>query len=806
MKTISAPILRRLSRPRTKSKLALALVLTLFITGFIAIYVAPLFFSLPDKLNQSPEPGQHFTDRNGTPLRRLLNQDLAIDAPASLDEIPDALIEATLSVEDARFRQHNGIDSLGLVRAAYDSLRAGRMVSGASTISQQLIKITSPVKPRNLHNKVVEILTARKLEMTWSKDEILVAYLNRLPYGNLLSGCRAAARGYFNKPLSDLSLAECSLLAGLPNRPSHLNPQRHFEKAKKRQRWVLGRMLKTSKITQEQYQHAIAQAIQLRPVGSFVFEAPHMVDLILNQSFHSAQQGPIPTAPVKTTIDLPLQHFVEQSVLSQLQQLEQRSNNASSLQAAAVVIDNASGEVLALVGSRSYFKSGSGQINGAWTPRSPGSALKPFTYLIALERGDSAATLLDDLPLEFMTPTGAYRPVNYDRRFRGPVTFREALATSLNVPALRLLDELGGPAVLQSSLEKLGLSTLTQSPSHYGLGLTIGTAEVRLLELTNAYACLARLGRYADYRLATHCKENTTLLSPTPLPTREMFDPDACYILADILSDSQARRSAFGLNSPLNLPFKVACKTGTSTDFRDNWTIGFTPRYTVGVWVGCFDNQPMPRISGVVGAGPIFHDIFEHLYSATNQNPTWYPRPDHIVTARIDPLNGKRLPEPGLGPQLHQAQHTRSEVFRAQNLPRPISAEDYDFQDRTLLPTRYATWFAKNNHTLQNRAAIRIPTIPASSPKKDTPFQILSPLAGTTVYLDKDLPNGGRVFKLKTSSQAATGIIWSSPTLRIDSKETSSPIAILEPGTHQLIATDPSSAYRASVTLTVESL
>ncbi len=776
-------------------RFVLASALSLLVTGFIFIYIAPLFFSLPEELTKPQEPGQYFTDRNGTSLRRLLNKDLAIDSPATLEEIPGNLIEATLAVEDARFRQHNGIDPLGIARAGYDSLRAGRLVSGASTISQQLIKITSPSKPRNVRNKVVETLYARKLEMAWSKDEILVAYLNRLPYGNLLTGCRAAARGYFNKPLSDLSLAECSLLAGLPNQPSRFNPYRHMESAKKRQSWVLKRMLKTGRITQQQYQHAVSQDIQIRSSSQSTFEAPHLVDLILNAPPASIESTDKSSAPIKTTIDLHLQHFVEQSIRSQLQLLEQSSSHASSLQAAAVIIDNSSGEVLSLVGSRSYFNSGSGQINGAWTARSPGSALKPFTYLMALERGDSAATILDDLPLEFMTPTGAYRPVNYDRRFRGPVTLREALATSLNIPAIRLLNDLGGASVLHQTLLDLGLTSLNKKPSFYGLGLTIGTAEVRLLELSNAYACLARLGRHADYRLSS-------VSEPAPLVTRELFDPDACYILADILSDRQARVSAFGLNSPLNLPFKVACKTGTSTDFRDNWTVGFTPQYTVGVWVGCFDNQPMPHISGVIGAGPIFHDIFAHLYSDPSRKPSWYTRPAHITSARIDPLNGKRLtsPEPNATP-IHP-RHSRLEIFRDQNHPSFASPLDYDQQGRTLLPARYAAWFSEAKHALHNRASI-LP--PANSPGENTPFQILRPMANTVVYLDDDLPNGGQIFTLKTNSPTSR-IHWTSPTLQIEHHPDAPSIAILKPGTHRLTATSPSNGYSTSVTVNVESL
>ncbi|MCF6310981.1 MAG: penicillin-binding protein 1C [Verrucomicrobiales bacterium] len=786
-----------------KAKIALSLLGVFSIATWLCLSIAPLFFELPEALLSDPQAGKLFTDRTGHSLRRLLNADLAIDTPATLDEIPQHLIEATIAVEDSRFYQHRGTDSLAIARAATNSLRARRMVSGASTISQQLIKLTSPAKTRSLGNKITEALTARHLEKQWDKNKILSAYLNRLPYGNLLTGCRAAARGYFNKPLADLSLAECSLLAGLPNRPSYFNPRQSMDKAKKRQAWVLQRMLLSHKITHEQYQHALQQKIQLHHSGGLTFQAPHLVDLILSQTESKLPNSQAPSSPIRTSIDLETQQLIEQTINNHLQQLEQDRPHASALQAAAVVIDNRSGEVLSLVGSRDYFNSNSGQINGAWIARSPGSALKPFTYLIALERSNSAATLLDDLPLEFMTSSGSYRPVNYDRTFRGPVTYREALATSLNVPAIRLLNQLGGPEVLQSKLTQLGISTLKQAPSHYGLGLTIGTAEVRLLELTNAYACLARLGRYAPYRLTS---PDATADSHTdvPIPSTQLFSADACYLIADMLSDPTARAPAFGLNSPLNLPFKVACKTGTSTDFRDNWTIGYTPKSTVGVWVGCFDNQAMPKLSGAVGAGPIFHDIFTQLYSKSDDPPSWYARPQNIVAVRIDPLNGKRLAESDSPSPAAAPHHSRLEIFRQNNLPPIALPSDYDAKGRTLLPARYHTWFTNSPHQLHQRAAIT-PLNQTLQPNSSSDFLILSPLPHTVVYLDQDLPNQGSLFMLKTNSPYSS-IRWSCPTLQIQHPTDADASVTLELGTHQLTAIDAKHGSRTSVTIRVESL
>jgi len=269
--------------------------------------------------------------------------------------------------------------------------------------------------------------------------------------------------------------------------------------------------------------------------------------------------------------------------------------------------------------------------------------LKPFTYARAFERGLTPASIIPDLPVEFQTSTGLYRPENYDLKSYGPVTCRQALGNSLNISAVRVLQDLGGARVLQELLQALGVSTLTEDTEHYGLGLTIGNAPVRLLELTNAYAALARLGERRPW----------SLLANNPSTDGErVLDRDACWWVADILSDNQARVLAFGPRSPLRLPFRVAVKTGTSTNYRDNWTLGYTPEFTVGVWAGNFEGQPMDDVSGVTGAAPILSDLFHWLHE--RQALTWYQRPTSLVGVRIDPRNGKLggAAEPGGAPEL----------------------------------------------------------------------------------------------------------------------------------------------------------
>jgi penicillin-binding protein 1C len=318
--------------------------------------------------------------------------------------------------------------------------------------------------------------------MSWSRERVLTEYLNRIHYGNLLTGCTAAASGYFNKPLRDLTLAECAFLAAIPQSPTRLNPFRNREAIRPRQERILQAMRELGMITDEQWRVAVAEPLVLqRYTGGFA--APHAVEMLRGRA-------KVADGRVRTTINAALQRQVEKIIASRLATLKDRHVT----QAAAVVIHNTSGEVLAMAGSRDFFAPDGGQINGAWVPHSPGSAMKPFTYQLAFERGFTPASVLADLPVEYPTPTGVYRPENYAHRIYGPVTCRDALGNSLNIATVKLLASLGGAETLLTRVQELGLSTLTESAEHYGLGLTIGNAPVRLIELANAYACLARLG------------------------------------------------------------------------------------------------------------------------------------------------------------------------------------------------------------------------------------------------------------------------------------------------------------------------
>lgn len=707
-------------------------------------------------------------------------------------DIPRTVIDTTLAAEDARFFRHRGVDVLATARAAGQWLQHRRIISGASTITQQLIKLAAP-RPRTLRTKIIEAAQAWRLEDEWDKPAILRTYLAHIDYGNGCAGLAEAARHYFGKRPADLDLAESAFLAGLPQAPSRLNPRRRFARAKARQEWILRRCRQLGWITAEAHERAVAETICLAPAAR-EFAAPHFVDQLL------ASQLPSPQAPgevaqraslnqsrildhrnlafhsgevaLRTSLDLTLQRRCEEIVKKHLDGL----SAAHVRDGAMVVIENRTGQLLALVGSADWFEPERGQVNGAIARRSPGSALKPFTYLLAFTDGATAADIVADVPAEFATPTGVFQPLNYDRRFRGPVSLREALANSLNVPAVRVLARHGGPERLKTLLQSLGLSTLDRAADEYGLGLTLGTSEVRLLELANAYATLARLGEWLPISMTT---------SPPPA-RRRLADPEACWLVADILSDSAARSVAFGLETPLRFDFRVACKTGTSSGFRDNWALGFTPEFTVGVWVGNFDGSPMGGVSGVVGAAPILHDVFVELHSRFGTG--WFPPPTGLQTAFVNSLTGHRVADGAGG---------RREVFVGNHLPPMASSADTDEHGRVQLPPEYGGWAT----TAENRLGNRVVVVDGQANAPSTALRILTPLPGTVLFLDGDLPETAQRLTLRATARC----VWQCASLKFEDRNGQTE-AHLAPGRHRLRAVDPKSTRSAETWIEVRRL
>lgn len=522
--------------------------------------------------------------------------------------------------------------------------------------------------------------------------------------------------------------------------------------------------MRTGSLNSAEYARAIHEPLALRSPWQN-FAAPHFVDLLLQRRGILPPRG----GAVRTTLDLGLTRYVEQSLAAQLTRMA--SHNATG--AAAVVLHNPTGDVLALAGSGDYFAAGAGQVNGAWIARSPGSAVKPFTYLLALERGAHPATIVADIPAIFTTPTGLYRPNNYNHRFHGPVSLRHALGNSLNVAAIRTLEMAGGPVALHRLLRTLGISTLGHPADYYGLGLTLGNGEVRLLELANAYAALARGGVARPFRLLADRQGDETA-------GQRVFGETSAYLVSDMLADNRARAASFGLNSYLAFPFPVACKTGTSSDYRDNWAVGYTPEFTVAVWVGNPDGKPMCGISGVTGAAPALHAIFLQLHAT--YGTTWFVRPQNIHEGFVHPLTGYAI-----APS-HPA--ATRELFAQE--PPPEQPADFDAQGRIILPATYREWLCSPQNGWGDMVVC------ASS---DEELRITSPASGTVYFLDPDLPADAQ--RIPLYATPSKNVTWSSDTLSFDEHD-SAPRVLLRQGEHVITARRGN--QRATTRLVVRSL
>ena len=556
--------------------------------------------ALPEGLLDNDGRSTIVVDRRGELLYEARSAaGLRGDAIAARD-IPPILARATEAAEDRRFRWHPGIDPIAVMRAAVSNVRAGRIVEGGSTLTQQVAELLlteqSGRARRGWSAKLREAVMAVRLEHRLTKDEILAVYLSLAPYGNQIQGARRAATAYFGRNVSSLTAAEAAFLAALPQQPSRFNPWQTPDRAIGRQRRVLDTMGARGWISAEQLSAARDERLVLDRAKSAVV-APHFVERVIKRLDNTRPRR------VETTLDADLQRAVTGIIAAERESL--RRHHAENV--AVAVLDNRSGEWLAWEGSGDYFnREHGGTIDGVITPRQPGSALKPFTYAAAFERGMHPGQVLADVPSQFPTaePGILYSPRNYDGQFRGPLLARAALAGSENVPAVALASEIGVPSIARL-LRRAGLTTLGNNATHYGLGLTLGNSEVRLDELVAAYASIARGGEYLEPRLIRSVDGRATTVGPSD----RVLTPRSAFWITDILADSDARAYIFGQGGSLDFPFPVAAKTGTSQSYFDNWVIGYTRDVTVGVWVGNFDRTPLRGSSGVTGAGPIFHAV-----------------------------------------------------------------------------------------------------------------------------------------------------------------------------------------------------
>jgi len=680
-------------------------------------------------------------DRHGEPLyeaRSALGTRRANLEPAAL---PAALVDATLAAEDRRFFTHPGVDPIALVRATIRNVRAAEVVQGGSTITQQVVKMllarrsADGVHSRGLRTKIEEAVLALRLERRFSKEEILARYLNLAPYGNQIEGAARASRIYFGVDADMLTPAQAAFLAGLPQRPTGYNPYRNPEAARQRQLAILDRMAAQGRIDDDVVAAARGEQLRFSPLPD-AFRAPHFVEMV-RAGGHTGER-------ITTTLDATLQSDVEGIVRSHRELLERHGAH----NVAIVVLDNQTGEWLAWEGSGNYADTNhGGTINGPLALRQPGSALKPFTYALAFETGDTPATVLPDVPSSFPTaePGVVYRPVNYDGGYHGPLRARAALAGSQNVPAVALASKVGVPDLLRF-LREAGFSTLDRTASHYGLGLTLGNAEVTLAELVSAYAAFARGGVWIEPR---------TVRSGRVPPSKRVVSPRTAFWVTDILTDPEARAYVFGRGGSLEFPFPVAVKTGTSQAYRDNWTIGYTKAVTVGVWVGNFDRSPLVGSSGVTGAGPIFHAVMlaaERRAAANSSVEVFTSAHAHEIVTRPGDLRERTvcvLSGMIAGPACA--------ARRTEWLPLDAAAEPCEWHHAsengvlTFWPPEYEPW--ARSHGLLDRGRSETARVHPGQPSasRETPaasdrrtaarrsFDIVNPPTGATYLIDPTL-------------------------------------------------------------------
>ena len=613
----------------------------------------------------------HILARDGTVLTEIDDVHQGKRTFVPLDRIDRELVLATLATEDKRYREHAGVDLHGLFRAIGSNARAGGTTQGASTIEMQLVRnlfLPDERTDQTLARKIKEALAALELNKRYSKNDLLEAYLNVVYYGNQAYGAEAAAQVYFGKSVVDLTLAEASLLAGLPQNPSGYDPLRNLDAARARQHEVLSRMVGEDMISADEAFQAHDTRFTFKSAPAPDQRAPHWVNHV--QDLVRARFGPEELftggLTIRTTIDLEIQQLAEQIVAqgADVRHLAQANNTAM------VVIEPATGQVLAMVGSADFSDAAiDGQVNVATSARQPGSSIKPLVFLSGFERGLNPAVEVMDEPTSFSAPPGqpAYRPENYENKYFGRTTLRDALGNSLNVPAVKVLKYVGVPA-FQDLARRLGITTFDEWDPRW-LSLTLGGGEVRLLQLTGAYAMLARGGSYVPVEAlldVTTSRGETLHETQRGQNGQQVVDPRLVYQLLHVMGDSGARLVTFGPNTPLNLDRPHMVKTGTTDDYRDTWTIGCVPQVCVGVWMGNTDNRPMAKTSSSLTAGKVWVEMMRGLIERSRWEPTPFPRPGGIVVTRVPNVGGTR---PG------QSDH--EEVFLEGQGQRPLLEMDW---------------------------------------------------------------------------------------------------------------------------------
>ena len=695
------------SKPRVWLRLGQVLLVILLVTGVTAVTVsgvvaATVFGVYNEYASQLPDVGLieqqqdqfqtvRLYDRTGTQLLyesvdpRPFGGDRRFVA---MDKMSPYVWEAAVALEDRNFFENPGINVRGLLRAFASNLQGGA-VQGGSSITQQLIKnvFIAPEEraQQSYARKIKEVILSLEVTRRFPKEKLLEWYLNYNFYGNLAYGVEAASQVYFGKSARDLNLAEAAMLAAIPQYPA-LNPIDNPEDAKRRQGVTLQSMVEAGYISQTEADAAFQQELELRKSVAERFDvltAPHFALYVLDQlkKDYNTDEDPFyiwrKGLTVYTTLDVELQKYAEQVAREQVQILKETDKNASN--AGVVAIKNDTGEILAMVGSLDYNNNEiDGQVNMATSERQPGSSFKPYVYLTALQEGMTPATMVLDVATAFPQADGTfYRPENYDRQYHGPVSLRNALSRSYNIPAIKVMEQVGVADALRTA-HRMGINGLNRGLNFYGLSLVLGGGEVSLLDHTFAYTVFANSGNMvgepvrpdelqSGYRtlepvsvLQVRDSEGNLLKKYEAPNAERVFSAEVAYLMQNIMSDDVARAPAFGANTALTLPDrKVAAKTGTTNGFKDNWTMGYTPQLTVGVWVGNTDNESMQNVTGLSGAAPIWNAVMRKYHEGLPAQ--WYDAPPGIVQRAVCQPSGL-LPT-------DQCQEQRAEIFVAGTEP-----------------------------------------------------------------------------------------------------------------------------------------
>ena len=738
--------------------------LVLFVVSVIALEIIVQTSRLPDGLHEPIQSTTVLYDADGGPLALLSGEQARHRVVGQLSTMGKWLPEVTVALEDHRFRHHAGVDFYAIAAAAWSDIRAGRLRRGGSTITQQLIKQELGKRGKQWRRKWREAVLAIKLERSWSKDAILEGYLNRLDYGNRRLGAESAALAYFGKRCAALSLAEAIYLAGLPQAPSRYNPWRNPESAERKYRRAVARLFAVGYLSEANTRELLASP----PIPQQA-EIPERASAFLDAMRREMGNGSIAGA-ITTSLKPSLQNLAETSLAEHLTTLDRRDVRNG----AVVVLEHTSGKVRAIASFATEEARDTSAINAALVPRHAGSTLKPFVYQQALEEKKfTTASVLSDTAESLTTVYPSYDPKNYNRRYHGPVRLRVALASSLNIPAVLVAHEVGARSAFER-LQEWGLRE--EDPfADDGAGFVLGNRQVRLLDLVRAYGTLARSG--VPFKSLSF-KEANSAAERLPIA-----DPAACRLIEDILCDNEARGRSFGSRSLLDFPAgqRTAVKTGTSSNFRDAWVVGYNSRYVVGVWVGNLDGRSMDRAISVQVAGPIWRRVMNSLYAeeALRGLPPLGQERDGLQSLEIDTLTGL-LP-------CEATRSTQTEWFLESTEPQEDGASWYQ-DGKIVLPNTYASWCASPHNHLN-----------AITKNATEAWSILTPREGAHYIIDAALPRAQQALSFLTNHPQPDSIEWS-----INGKQVATGSWPLQPGEWTLQAHDASTSRTVSRRFVVE--